>query len=102
MTAEELSNRCSWYSEIQIINSKDNGSDKEFIAKKPDFIVSIDEISKSDIYESQRLQIPIVLIKKQLLEIDKMVDIDTRIDYEDKYVNGYSQEISQGRAYRLK
>lgn len=102
MTAEELSNGCSWYSEIQIINSKDNGSDEEFIAKKPDFIVSIDEISKSDIYESQRLQIPIVLIKRQLLEIDKMVDIDTRIDYEDEYVNESSQEVSQGRAYRLK
>lgn len=71
MTAEELSNGCSWYSEIQIINSKDNESYKDFIAKKPDFIVSIDEISKNDIYESQRLQIPIVLIKRQLLENEK-------------------------------
>ena len=102
MTAEELSNGCSWYSEIQIINSKDNESYKDFIAKKPDFIVSIDEISKNDMYESQRLQIPIVLIKSQLLEKEKMVDIDTRMDYEDEYVNEYSQEVSQGRAYRLK
>ncbi len=102
MTVEELSNGCTWYSEIQIINSKDNESEDEFIAKKPDFIVSIDEISKNDIYESQRLQIPIVLIKKQVLEIDKMVDIDSRMNYEDEYVNEYSQEVSQGRTYRLK
>lgn len=34
--------------------------------------------------------------------MDKMVDIDTRMDYEDEYVNEYSQEVSHGRAYRLK
>ena len=114
-TAEEAKNACeklkkdlpgtTIFQDIPITlkeAAKDNGSDEEFIAKKPDFIVSIDEISKSDIYESQRLQIPIVLIKRQLLEIDKMVDIDTRIDYEDEYVNESSQEVSQGRAYRLK
>lgn len=102
MTVEELSNGCSWYSEIQIINSKDNESEEKFIAKKPDFIVSIDEINKIDILESQRLQIPIVLIKKQELKIDKMVDIDTNMGFEDEYINDYSQEVSQGRAYHLK
>ena len=102
MTVEELSNGCSWYSEIQIINSKDNESEEKFIAKKPDFIVSIDEINKIDILESQRLQIPIVLIKKQELKIDKMVDIDTNMGFEDEYINEYSQEVSQGRAYHLK
>ncbi len=79
MTVEELSNGCSWYSEIQIINSKDDETEEKFIAKKPDFIVSIDEINKNDIYESQRLHIPIVIIKKQALKIDKMVDIDTHM-----------------------
>lgn len=102
MTVEELSNGCSWYSEIQIINSKDNETEEKFIAKKPDFIVSIEEINKNDIYESQRLQIPIVLIKKQALKIDKMVDIDTHMGYEDEYVNEHYQEVSQGRTYRLK
>ena len=102
MTVEELSNGCSWYSEIQIINSKDNETEEKFIAKKPDFIVSIDEINKNDIYESQRLHIPIVLIKKQALKIDKMVDIDTHMGYEDEYVNEHYQEVSQGRTYRLK
>lgn len=102
MTVEELSNGCSWYSEIQIINSKDNETEEKFIAKKPDFIVSIDEINKNDIYESQRLHIPIVIIKKQALKIDKMVDIDTHMGYEDEYVNEHYQEVSKGRTYRLK
>ena len=102
MTVEELSNGCSWYSEIQIINSKDNETEEKFIAKKPDFIVSIDEINKNDIYESQRLHIPIVLIQKQALKIDKMVDIDTHMGYEDEYVNEHYQEVSKGRTYRLK
>ena len=102
MTVEELSNGCSWYSEIQIINSKDDETEEKFIAKKPDFIVSIDEINKNDIYESQRLHIPIVLIKKQALKIDKMVDIDTHMGYEDEYVNEHYQEVSKGRTYRLK
>lgn len=61
MTPKELCNGSSWYSEIQIINQKDaNGF---YAAKRPDYIVAINYINQEDVYESKRLNIPIVLIK---------------------------------------
>lgn len=99
MTPKELSNGRSWYSEIQIINKKiDNDL---CIAKKPDYIVAIDYISSIDVSESKRLNIPIVLIKKQVLEQDKMVDISLK-NKEDEYIDKYYQEFSQGKIYRLR
>lgn len=102
MTSEELSNGCSWYSEIQIINSKDKDNEELYIAKKPDYIVAIDDISKRDILESQRLQIPIILINNQLLEPEKIIDIGSTIDYDEEYVTEYYEEAKQKRIYRLK
>ena len=61
MTPKELSNGCSWYSEIQIVNKK---LENELCrAKKPDYIVAIDYINSKGASESKRLNIPIILIK---------------------------------------
>ena len=99
MTPKELSNGCSWYSEIQIVNKK---FDSDLCrAKKPDYIVAIDYINSKDVSESKRLNIPIVLIKKQSLEQDKMVDISLKPE-EDEYIDKEYQEFSHGKIYRLK
>lgn len=99
MTPKELSNGCSWYSEIQIVNKK---FDNELCrTKKPDYIVAIDYISSKDVSESKRLNIPIVLIKKQLLEQNKIVDISLKTE-EDEYIDKDYQEFSHGKIYRLK
>ena len=99
MTPKELSNGCSWYSEIQIVNKK---FDSDLCrAKNPDYIVAIDYINSKDVSESKRLNIPIVLIKKQSLEQDKMVDISLKPE-EDEYINKEYQEFSHGKIYRLK
>lgn len=99
MTPKELSNGCSWYSEIQIVNKK---LENELCrAKKPDYIVAIDYINSKDASESKRLNIPIVLIKKQLLEQDKIIDISLKPE-EDEYIDKEYQEFSHGKIYRLK
>lgn len=99
MTPKELCNGSSWYSEIQIINQKDaNGF---YAAKRPDYIVAINYINQEDVYESKRLNIPIVLIKKQLLEKNKMIDVKLTKD-EEEYIDEYAQEIYHGKIHRLR
>ena len=99
MTPKELCNGSSWYSEIQIINQKDaNGF---YAAKRPDYIVAINYINQEDVYESKRLNIPIVLIKKQLLEKNKMIDVKLIKD-EEEYIDEYAQEIYHGKIHRLR
>lgn len=95
MTPEEIVNSSAWYSEIQIINSKSSENEGIYLAKNPDFIVAYEEPSYSDIKESKRLNIPIVIINKQHLENDKQIKIDKKSDKEDIiYVNNRSDEVS--------
>ena len=99
MTPKELCNGSSWYSEIQIINQKDDNG--FYAAKRPDYIVAINYINQEDVYESKRLNIPIVLIKKQLLEKNKMIDVKLTKD-EEEYIDEYAQEIYHGKIHRLR
>lgn len=90
MTAEELVRSSRWYSEIQLVNYKDE--DGNFITKKPDFIVVFDGIKDKELEESKRLNIPIVIINKVELDEDRRIDISFDIE-RDKYVDrSYAEE----------
>ena len=94
MTPEEIVNSSTWYSEIQIINSKSFENDNVYLAKNPDYIISYNAPSYYDLAESKRLNIPIVIIKEQKLEQGKQIEIETNIDKDDiVYVNNRGDEI---------
>lgn len=68
MTVEELVKSSHGYSEIQLINKKVDGKKHKYSVKKPDFIVAFDNLRDVHIEEAKRLNIPIVIIKRQLLK----------------------------------
>lgn len=74
MTSNELVNGSYWYSEVELVNLR--GNDGKFISKKPDFIVTYDRVRDSDVAESKRLRIPIVIIKRNRLKDDNMIPTD--------------------------
>lgn len=78
------------YSEVELVNIQDKNG--KYINQKPDFIVVYDNIRAIDITESKRLNIPIVIIRKNIL--DKNERIDMEFDREkDRYVNSSSDEV---------
>lgn len=96
MTPEELVNSSRWYSEVQLVNLKDECANKLYIAKKPDFIVVYDAPDKESIEESMKRNIPIVIIKRQVLEKNNKINIGNS-DYfldgdEDIYINSSYDE----------
>ena len=92
-TSRELVLGSSWYSEVELINIQE--VDGKYINQKPDFIVVYDSIRDIDINESKRLNIPIVILRRNGL--DKMSRIDMEFDREkDRYVNSlYDEDVSR-------
>lgn len=75
MTIKELV-LCSYsYNEVQLLNKKKDGQKHKYNVKKPNFIVVFDTIRDIHIEEAKRLNIPIVIIKKQALEKDMNLNI---------------------------
>lgn len=98
MGPREIVNAHRWYSEVQILNEKNNKKKNYYSAKRPDFIVVFDEINDMAVNESKRLNIPIVIVKSQKLKDDDMVNIGFDRD-NDVYMKGsYNEE--KRRAYR--
>lgn len=100
MTAHELANGSSWYSEIQLVNSKKDND--VYYSKNPDFIVVYDEVDDRSIAESKKRNIPIVIIKRKGLDRDKMVDIGTGANNinGDIYINNSFDEQKFGKRNR--
>ena len=92
MTPKEIVNSDSWYSEVQIMNEKDNLDDDRYSAKKPDFIVVFNNVIESAVEESKRLNIPIVIITCNRLAKDNKTEIDFDRKY-DVYVKNYFNEM---------
>ena len=90
VSKDELVLGSDCYSEVELVNiQNENG---KYINQKPDFIVAYDNIRDIDIIESKRLNIPIVIIRKNIL--DKNERIDMEFDREkDRYVNSSSDEV---------
>lgn len=90
VSKDELVLGSDCYSEVELVNiQNENG---KYINQKPDFIVVYDNIRDIDITESKRLNIPIVIIRKNIL--DKNERIDMEFDREkDRYVNSSSDEV---------
>lgn len=80
MTSREIVNSDDWYSEIQIINKK-NEETKSYECMTPDYLVTFDKIDNFQIIEAKRLNIPIIIISKQELSNKNKLNIN-----EDKYV----------------
>ena len=72
-TSRELTNGSSWYSEVEIVNLQNE--DGKYTTKKPDFIVCYEEVRSVDIEEAEKLNIPIVIIRKTKLEKENQVDL---------------------------
>lgn len=73
MTSDELVLSNSGYSEVQLVNVKSDDGKYRWNAKKPDFIVVFNHVERRHIEESKRLGIPIVIIAKKKLDIDKKI-----------------------------
>lgn len=90
VSKDELVLGSDCYSEVELVNIQDKNG--KYINQKPDFIVVYDNIRDIDIIESKRLNIPIVIIRKNIL--DKNERIDMEFDREkDRYVNSSSDEV---------
>lgn len=90
VSKDELVLGSDCYSEVELVNMQDKNG--KYINQKPDFIVVYDNIRDIDIIESKRLNIPIVIIRKNIL--DKNERIDMEFDREkDRYVNSSSDEV---------
>lgn len=90
VSKDELVLGSDCYSEVELVNMQDKNG--KYINQKPDFIVVYDNIRAIDIIESKRLNIPIVIIRKNIL--DKNERIDMKFDREkDRYVNSSSDEV---------
>lgn len=90
VSKDELVLGSDCYSEVELVNIQDENG--KYINQNPDFIVAYDNIRDIDIVESKRLNIPIVIIRKNIL--DKNERIDMEFDREkDRYVNSSSDEV---------
>lgn len=92
MTSDELVRASNWYSEVDIVNIKNENG--EYDVKKPDYLVYYDDSNNFEEYveEAKRLNISIVIIKNTELSLDRKIDIDFDMntdyytDYEDRYL----------------
>lgn len=90
VSKDELVLGSDCYSEVELVNMQDKNG--KYINQKPDFIVVYDNIRDIDIIESKRLNIPIVIIRKNILDKNKRIDME--FDREkDRYVNYSSDEV---------
>lgn len=90
VSKDELVLGSDCYSEVELVNIQDKNG--KYINQRPDFIAVYDNIRDIDITESKRLNIPIVIIRKNIL--DKNERIDMEFDREkDRYVNSSSGEV---------
>lgn len=90
VSKDELVLGSDCYSEVELVNMQDKNG--KYINQKPDFIVVYDNIRDIDIIESKRLNIPIVIIRKNILDKNKRIDME--FDREkDRYVNSSSDEV---------
>ncbi len=64
MSPKEIITEDTYINEIQILNEYDE-KDQKYLEPKPDLVISYNHVKLSDIIESVRLQIPIVILKKQ-------------------------------------
>lgn len=99
MGPKEIVNAHRWYSEVQILNEKNDEKQGYYTAKKPDFIVVFDEINNMAVSESKRLNIPVVMVKSQKLRDENMINISFDSDY-DVYMK-YSYKEEKRRTSRL-
>ena len=95
MTTQELVRGSSMYSEIQIVNKKIDGKKHKYSVQKPDFIVVFDNVTIRHIEEAKRLNIPIVIIKKQKLE--NKIDV-----YFNEDVDAYVESIYSENEHRVR
>ena len=95
MTPRELIMNSSWYSEIDIINDKNENG--KYTAKKPNFIVAYDIITNRDLKEAKRLNLPIVIIEENNLK--RPNDFSYNLDSDYKYVT-HSADVTYGRRIR--
>lgn len=90
VSKDELVLGSDCYSEVELVNIQDENG--KYINQNPDFIVVYDNIRDIDIAESKRLNIPIVIIRKNILDKNKRIDME--FDREkDRYVNSSSDEV---------
>lgn len=71
-----INNSLEGINEIQILNEKVGNS---YLALKPTYMVALDEITDDIVNESNRLNVPIFLVRKNTLVKEKPRDTDIRI-----------------------
>ena len=95
MTIKEIVEASYSYSEVQLVNKKIDGKKYKYAVMKPDFIVVFDNVRDKHIEEAKRLNIPIVIIKKQLL--DDKINIDFNED-----IDSYVESIYNENEHRMR
>ena len=86
MTPREIVMSNNFYSELQIKNRKVKRTKNTFITQKPSYIVAIGVVNKKIVDESKRLNIPIVLIKSNVLDTTMGHEyVENKSDYEYVY-----------------
>lgn len=81
MTSHELATNSGWYSEVQIVNKKNDNERNLFEALRPSFLVAYDEISPKILEEAKRMRVPIFIITNNMkLDLENKVSFDKNMD----------------------
>ena len=92
MTSKEIINADNCYSEIQIVNKKDDLKKDTYIIEKPNYMVAFDYITNDILKESKRLNIPIVIITKKQLELKNKINLQLNKNL-DIYIDNIKNEL---------
>ena len=81
MTVDELAGKQN-YNEVQIKTGN--------IPVRPSYVVAFNEIKENDVYESKRLDIPLVLINEQAYNKKELSG--NMFENRERYADGYNYE----------
>lgn len=94
MSSREIINSNNSYSEIQIVNKKNENFDNNYDVLTPSYLVVFDEVTRGVINEAKRLNIPIVIITKKELTKDNQVNVSFERN-QDLYIDSRYEEIGK-------
>lgn len=99
MTSQEIATNSTWYSEVQIVNKKNNQNNNMFETLKPSFLIVYDDIDEKTLNEAKRNNIPICIISHSLnRELAGKITFDEQLD---KYTKEYGiSNESERRMHR--
>ena len=99
MTSQEIATNSYIYSEVQIVNKKQDNNNNLFEALKPSYLVVYDDVNDKILTEAKRMNIPICIISKtRNRTLEGQVPFNDKVD---KYIHErWTDNEEERRKYR--